>query len=199
MTIGDFSVTRVDGTFRLVYVVFNTIWNLTTQDAQVDCFRTAAAHLEPGGCFVVELSVPSLQRLPPGERFQPFAVDATHLGIDEWDLTTQALTSHHFRAGSDGRFERFSCPGRYAWPAELDLMARLAGMTPARALGRLEPGAVHQRKPVARLRVGEAHVAIAPAAPPGHSRGSSFQEPGGAVAFGLLPVVWQAPVAQVLP
>ena len=101
--------------------------NLTTQAAQVACFRNAAAHLEPGGVFLVEVGVPELQRLPPGETFRTYRVDATDWSIDEIDVVTQALTSHHM-AAVDGRLERVSIPFRYAWPAELDLMAELAGL-----------------------------------------------------------------------
>jgi SAM-dependent methyltransferase len=128
VTIGDMAATRVTGTFRLVYLVFNTIMNLTTQDAQVDCFRNAARHLEPGGCFVIETMVPQLQRLPPGETFQPFAVTAAHAGFDEYDVVTQAMTSHHYTAEADGRMRYSYTPFRYAWPAEFDLMARIAGL-----------------------------------------------------------------------
>jgi hypothetical protein len=128
VTIGDMATTRVPGTFRLVYLVFNTIMNLTTQGSQVDCFRNAAAHLEPGGCFVIEVMVPQLQRLPPGETVQPFDVTASHVGFDEYDVVTQGMASHHYTAEKDGRM-RYSCtPFRYAWPAEFDLMARIAGM-----------------------------------------------------------------------
>jgi hypothetical protein len=128
VTIGDFATTRVDGTFRVAYLVRNTIMNLTTQDEQVACFRNAAAHLERGGCFVIEVGVPGLQRLPPGERFQPFAVTPNHLGFDEIDVATQRLVSHHYW-NFDGRIETFSPPFRFVWPSELDLMAQLAGMT----------------------------------------------------------------------
>ena len=127
VTIGDFATAHVDGTFRLAYVVFNTIMNLTTQAAQVACFRNVAAHLEPGGCFVVEVGVPDLQRLPPGDAFRVFGVSETHWGIDEYDVANQGLISHHFEV-VDGEIERVSMPFRYVWPAELDLMARLAGM-----------------------------------------------------------------------
>jgi hypothetical protein len=128
VTIGDFATTRLDETFRVAYLVRNTIMNLTSQEDQVACCRNAAAHLEPGGAFVIEVLVPGLQRLPPGERFQPFAVTPEHLGFDEIDVATQQLVSHHYWV-FDGRIETFSAPFRYAWPAELDLMARLAGMT----------------------------------------------------------------------
>jgi SAM-dependent methyltransferase len=127
VTIGDFATTTVDGAFSVAYLVFNTIENLTTQAAQVACFRNAAAHLEPGGCFVVEVGVPGLRRLPPGERFRVFEASATRWGIDEFDVVTQDLTSHHYEV-VDGRLERLSIPFRYVWPAELDLMAELAGM-----------------------------------------------------------------------
>ena len=128
VTIGDFATTTVDGTFSVAYLVFNTIMNLTTQEAQVACFRNVAAHLEPGGCFVIEVGVPGLQRVPPGERFHVFHVSETRWGFDEFDVVNQGLISHHFET-VDGKIERFSVPFRYAWPAELDLMAQLASMT----------------------------------------------------------------------
>jgi SAM-dependent methyltransferase len=128
VTIGDFSAATVDSTFSVVYVVANTIMNLNTQDAQVDCFRNAAAHLEPGGCFVVEVLVPGLQRLPPGETFQPFDVSPTHLGFDEFDVATQGLVSHHYWL-EGGAVDVAPVPFRYAWPSELDLMSQLAGLT----------------------------------------------------------------------
>jgi SAM-dependent methyltransferase len=128
VTVGDFATTRVDGTFRVVYVAWNTIMNLTTQNEQVACFQNAASHLEPGGCFVVEVMVPQLQRLPPGETVQPFQVSPTRLGFDEYDIASQGLISHHYWISGD-RARVESVPFRYVWPAELDLMARLAGMT----------------------------------------------------------------------
>jgi len=129
VTIGDFATAKVDGTFTLAYLVRNTIMNLTTQDEQVECFRNVAAHLEPGGCFVIEVEVPELQRLPPGETVRAFTVTPTHLGFDEYvDLAAQISSSHHYWV-IDGRLETFSAPFRYVWPSELDLMARLAGMT----------------------------------------------------------------------
>ena len=127
VTIGDFSTASAGGTFSLAYLVFNTIMNLTTQAAQVACFRNVASHLEPGGCFVIEVGVPSLQRLPPGETLRPIYLTETNWGIDEFDLASQGLVSHHFRQVGD-TVERDSIPFRYAWPAELDLMAELAGM-----------------------------------------------------------------------
>lgn len=127
VTIGDFATATVDGDFTVTYLVFNTIMNLTTQEAQVACFRNVAAHLRPGGCFVIEVGVPDLQRLPPGETVRPFTVSESHLGFDEYDIANQGLISHHFRL-FDGQWERNSIPFRYAWPAELDLMAEMAGM-----------------------------------------------------------------------
>jgi SAM-dependent methyltransferase len=128
VTIGDFATTTAEGTFSLAYLVFNTIGNLTTQEAQVACFRNVAAHLEPGGCFVIETGIPLLRRLPPGERLRVFTASETHWGVDEYDVATQGLVSHHFEL-VDGRFELSSIPFRYTWPAELDLMAQLAGMS----------------------------------------------------------------------
>jgi SAM-dependent methyltransferase len=127
VTIGDFSTTIVAGTFSVAYLVFNTIMNLTTQAAQVACFRNVAAHLEPGGCFLIEVGVPDLQRLPPGETVHAFHVSERRWGFDEYDVAMQGLTSHHFEI-VDGRVERLSIPFRYAWPSELDLMAQIAGM-----------------------------------------------------------------------
>lgn len=129
VTIGDMSTARVDGSFRLVYLVFNTISNLTTQEAQVACFRNAAAHLEPGGYFVIELSVPDLQWLPPGEKFRLFSFSDRNVGIDEFDVANQGLISHHFtREGESDRWRLSSGPFRYVWPTELDLMAEMAGL-----------------------------------------------------------------------
>jgi SAM-dependent methyltransferase len=127
VTRGDFATTTVDGTFSVAYLVFNTIQNLTSQAAQVACFRNVAAHLEPGGFFVIEVGVPGLRELPPGETFRVFHVSENRWGFDEYDVANQGLTSHHFEI-VDGRAERLSIPFRYAWPSELDLMAQLAGM-----------------------------------------------------------------------
>jgi hypothetical protein len=127
ITIGDFATAPIEGTFSLAYLVFNTIMNLTTQRAQVDCFRNASAHLEPGGCFVVEVVVPGLQRLAPGQTIQDFHVSETSWGLDEYDVVSQGLKSHSFEF-VDGEVRHSSVPFRYAWPAELDLMAQLAGM-----------------------------------------------------------------------
>jgi SAM-dependent methyltransferase len=128
VTIGDFATTRVAGRFSLAYLVFNTIMNLTTQDEQVACFQNVADHLAPGGCFVIEVGVPDLQRLPPGETVRAFTVTDSRLGFDEYDIAGQGLVSHHYWI-ADGKLEVFSPPFRYVWPAELDLMARLAGMS----------------------------------------------------------------------
>ena len=129
VTIGDFATTTVEGTFSVAYLVFNTIMNLTTQDEQVACFENVAAHLEPGGCFVIEVGVPSVRRVPPGETTYVFSFESpTKFGFNEFDVARQGLVSHHYGL-VDGRLEGFSIPFRYAWPSELDLMARLAGMT----------------------------------------------------------------------
>ncbi|HEY3734832.1 MAG TPA: class I SAM-dependent methyltransferase [Streptosporangiaceae bacterium] len=127
VTIGDFATTRVDGTFTVSYLVFNTIMNLTTQAAQVACFRNAAAHLEPGGTFVIEVMVPDLRRLPPGQEAVPFSVSPTVWAFDVYDVATQAMSSNYIQL-ADGRGEYTTIPFRYAWPAELDLMAQLAGL-----------------------------------------------------------------------
>ena len=121
VTIGDFATTRVEGTFSLAYLVFNTINNLTTQDEQVACFENVAAQLEPGGCFVIEVGVPA------GEPLRVFDLSDTHVGVDEYDSASQRLVSHHFSL-VDGRWERLSIPFRSVSPGELDLMGRIAGM-----------------------------------------------------------------------
>jgi SAM-dependent methyltransferase len=128
VTIGDFATTKVDRTFRLAYLVRNTITNLTTQGDQVACFRNVATHLEPGGCFVIEVYIPELRRLPPGETIHAFTMTPTHLGFEVYDVATQIAFSHHYLAVA-GRLETFSSPHRYVWPSELDLMALLAGLT----------------------------------------------------------------------
>lgn len=128
ITIGDFATSKVEGTFSVVYLVFNTIMNLTTQDEQIACFQNAASHLVPGGSFVIEVMVPELQRLPTGETIRAFSVSATRLGFDEYNVASQSLISHHYSV-ADGKLELNSVPFRYVWPSELDLMARLAGMT----------------------------------------------------------------------
>jgi SAM-dependent methyltransferase len=121
VAVGDYATTRVDGTFSLVYIVFNSINNQTTQDAQVASFQNAAAHLQPGGCFVVEVGTPS------GAPLRVFDLSDTHVGVDEYDAATQRLVSHHFTL-VDGEWVRLSMPFRSVYPAELDLMACTAGM-----------------------------------------------------------------------
>lgn len=128
VVIGDMASVRVPGSFGLVYLVFNTLGNLTTQEQQIACFANAAAHLPSGGIFVVEIGVPDLRRLPPGERHVLFHADAERWGVDEYDTASQALISHHLRNDGAGLHYR-AIPFRYVWPSELDLMARLAGMT----------------------------------------------------------------------
>ena len=127
VAIGDMATTRVEGSFGLVYLVFNTLVNLTSQDAQVACFENAAAHLEPGGHFLVEVGIPQLRKLPPGERVRGFAVEDGYWGIDEFDVVEQRQVSHHLHATDDGIRHKW-VPFRYVWPAELDLMARIAGL-----------------------------------------------------------------------
>jgi hypothetical protein len=128
ITVGDMATTPVGGTFSTVYLIWNAIMNITTQDDQVACFQNAAAHLERDGAFVVEVMMPDLQRLPPGETFRPFTVTRRHLGFDEYDIANQILRSHHYWIEGDrGRSSSGTC--RYVWPAELDLMARMAGLT----------------------------------------------------------------------
>ena len=133
--IGDFATSSVEGSFKLVYLICNTIMNLTTQEAQMACFRNAAAHLQRGGYFVIKVMVPELQWLPPGQTLHVFARSETHWGIDEYDVASQGLVSHHFDRDSEDRFVLGSIPFRYVWPAELDLMAEQAGM---RLFGRWE-------------------------------------------------------------
>jgi SAM-dependent methyltransferase len=127
VTIGDFATSVVEGTFRLAYLVYNTIGNLTSQDEQVACFANVGRHLEPGGCFVIEVGVPPLRRLPPGETTLAFTVTPDRLGFDTIDVVQQMGVSHHYWV-SEGRAGTFSMPYRYVWPSELDLMARLAGL-----------------------------------------------------------------------
>jgi SAM-dependent methyltransferase len=128
VAVGDMATTRVAGEFTLVYLVFNSISNLRTQDEQVECFRNAARHLAPGGRFVIELVVPPLRRLPPGQLAAPFDVSDGHLGFDTFDLVTQTCTSHNNTREPDGSVHYGAGSFRYLWPSECDLMARLAGM-----------------------------------------------------------------------
>ncbi|MGK5672439.1 class I SAM-dependent DNA methyltransferase [Micromonospora sp. URMC 106] len=127
VTIGDFATAKAEGPFSVAYLVYNTIMNLTTQEAQVACFRNVAGQLAPGGRFVVEVLVPELRRLPPGQTVVPFHVGPTGWAYDTYDVATQATSSHYVRI-VDGRGEYRSIPFRYVWPSELDLMAQLAGL-----------------------------------------------------------------------
>jgi SAM-dependent methyltransferase len=125
--VGDMATTRVPGAYTLVYLVYNTISNLLTQGEQVACFRNAARHLTPGGRFVIELGVPDLRRLPPGQQATVFTSEPGYIGLDTYDILHQHIVSHHFTFGT-GRQARLSrSPHRYIWPSELDLMAQLAG------------------------------------------------------------------------
>jgi SAM-dependent methyltransferase len=128
VVVGDMATSRVPGEFSLVYLVFNTLGNLRTQEEQVACFRNAARHLRPGGHFVIEIGVPALRRLPPGALAVPFDIGERHLGFDTYDLTTQAGTSHHFWPEADGQVRYGIHNYRFVWPAECDLMAQLAGL-----------------------------------------------------------------------
>ncbi|KJK56420.1 class I SAM-dependent DNA methyltransferase [Saccharothrix sp. ST-888] len=132
VSIGDFATTTVDteadGPFALAYLVFNTIMNLTSQEAQVACFRNAAEHLAPGGCFVIEVMVPELRRIPAGQNIVPFHTGPTGWAYTVYDTVTQDATCHYIDVSEDGRGEARSIPFRYVWPAELDLMAQLAGL-----------------------------------------------------------------------
>jgi SAM-dependent methyltransferase len=130
VTIGDITTTRVPGEFDLVYLLFNTIMNVTSQDGQVDCFRNAAAHLRPGGRFLIEVMLPDLRRLPPGQSLVPFQVSPRHFGVDRYEVSTQRMSSNYLTVDEDGHGRYASVPFRYVWPAELDLMARIAGLTP---------------------------------------------------------------------
>lgn len=128
VVIGDMATTTVPGQFSLVYVVWNSIGNLRTQDEQVECFRNAARHLSPGGRFVIELWVPGIRRFPPGQAAVPFEVTDRHVGFDTYDMVTQQGTSHHYHRLDDGSARYGQSNFRYIWPAECDLMARLAGL-----------------------------------------------------------------------
>ncbi|WP_299655829.1 class I SAM-dependent methyltransferase [uncultured Tateyamaria sp.] len=127
IAIGDMTSTRLAGPFSLVFLVFNTIDNLVTQEAQIECFRNAARHLGLGGRFLVETRVPPLQRIPFGETKMAFACCDRHIGVDDYDISNQSYTSNHVWM-ADGGHEHVSIPFRYVWPSELDLMAKLAGL-----------------------------------------------------------------------
>ena len=157
VVIGDMTATRVDGSFDLVYLVFNTIGNLTEQDAQVACFDNAAHHLRPGGVFVIETEVPGVRWLPPTESFRVFHHGEDHVGIDEYEPATQGMFSHHYLRQADGSYVRRSLavPLRLAGRARPDGSPRRPAV--ARTLGGLVAYAVHRGQRVPRLRLGEAH------------------------------------------
>jgi SAM-dependent methyltransferase len=125
--VGDMATTRAPGTYGLVYLVFNTISNLLTQSEQVECFRNAARHLAPGGRFVIELEVPELRRLPPGQQGLLFTSEPGYIGLDTYDVLHQRLVSHHFRFSAGREARLFRSPHRYIWPSEMDLMGQIAG------------------------------------------------------------------------
>jgi len=125
--LGDMATTRVPGEFSLVYLVYNTISNLLTQAEQVECFRNAARHLRPGGRFVIELWVPELRKLPPGQQATVWQIEPGYIGLDTYDVLEQRVVSHHFRFGDDRQASLGRSPHRYIWPAELDLMGQLGG------------------------------------------------------------------------
>jgi SAM-dependent methyltransferase len=127
VTIGDMTTTRVPGDFTVAYLVFNTINNLTTQEAQLACFRNAAEHLAPGGCFVIETGVPPLRQLPPGQDIQGYRASPSRIVSYTFDHATQQYRGHYVEFTS-GTGEYRTIPFRYVWPSELDLMARFAGL-----------------------------------------------------------------------
>ncbi len=127
VTQGDFATTSCQGSFSLVYLIFNTIMNLTTQDEQVQCFQNAASHLNPGGSFVIEVMVPALQLIPFGEKNYVFDLCDDHWGVDTYDVVSQSVESHHVRVRNQ-KLEMSSIPFRYVWPSELDLMAKIANL-----------------------------------------------------------------------
>jgi SAM-dependent methyltransferase len=127
VVMGDMATTVAPGEYSLVYLVYNTISNLLTQAGQVECFRNAARHLTPGGRFVIELWVPELRKLPPGQTATVWQSDPDYIGLDTYDVLRQHVVSHHFRFDESERAQLFRSPHRYIWPAELDLMAQLAG------------------------------------------------------------------------
>ena len=128
VSVGDFATASIDGSFKLVYLLRNSITNLTSQDEQVMAFGNAAAHLEPGGCFVVENYIPVAQRLAPGETRYVFVATTEHIGVEDYDLAAQIAVSSHWWL-IDGQLKTFASRHRYVWPSELDLMAKMAGMT----------------------------------------------------------------------
>jgi len=128
VVIGDMATSVVPGEFSVVFLAWNSLSNLKTQSEQVECFRNAARHLQPGGRFVIELWVPPLRRMPPGQTAVPFDVSDGHLGFDTYDVVTQTCVSHHYTRDSDGAVRYENGDFRYVWPAECDLMAQLAGL-----------------------------------------------------------------------
>ncbi|WP_426131904.1 class I SAM-dependent methyltransferase [Pararhizobium sp. PWRC1-1] len=127
VVVGDMTLTRVIGECSLVFLVFYTIDNLITQEAQIACFRNAAEHLSPGGRFLIETQVPPIQKLPFGETMSAFACSPSHMGIDDFDIATQCYTSNHVWTDGD-ETTSLRIPFRYVWPSELDLMGKLAGL-----------------------------------------------------------------------
>ena len=127
VVIGDMATARAPGQYALVYLVYNTISNLLTQATQVACFHNATRHLAPGGRFVIELWVPELRKLPPGQQATVLHIEPGYIGLDTYDVVQQHIVSHHFHFGEDRKAELFRSPHRYIWPAELDLMAQVAG------------------------------------------------------------------------
>lgn len=190
LTIGDMTEAKARGTFRLVYLVFNTIMNVTSQDGQVAVFRNARAHLRPGGRFVVEVGVPPLRRLPRGERGLVFDLSDHHVGIDTFDdVATQITWSHHLTL-VDGQLHRDSAPYRYVWPPELDLMAQLAGLVPEYRWcdwERTPFGPESERLVAVYRRPGRAPGAAAGKAGPAKAAGGGDRERSGSGAPGPLP------------
>ncbi len=130
VAVGDMATTVVAGagSFALVFLVWNSISNLRTQAEQVQCFRNAAHHLRPGGRFVIDLWVPPIQRLTPGQVAVPMSIDEGHLVFDTYDLVTQECVSHHYHRDDDETIRYGAGHFRYLWPSECDLMAQLAGL-----------------------------------------------------------------------
>jgi SAM-dependent methyltransferase len=127
VTVGDMATAVAPGRYTLVYLVYNTISNLLSQADQVNCFRNAARHLSPGGRFVIELWVPELRKLPPGQQATVWRAEPGYIGLDTYDVLRQHVVSHHFTFDESGQARLLRSPHRYIWPAELDLMAELAG------------------------------------------------------------------------
>lgn len=132
VTMGDFAEVDVDGTFPLIYLTFNTIFGLLTQDRQVECFQNVAAHLDAGGCFIIDCFVPDVKRFDHhNARIGVSSIDSVEghtLEMTVYDPAEQRLSSHIVRRGADGETVVLPVEIRFAWPSELDLMARLAGL-----------------------------------------------------------------------